>query len=152
MTGAAISQQVLQFVAEQIDTVPQLECLLLLYQHRSRIWIAEEVAARIYISPQVAREILEMLHRRGLIAAEGDPPRYRFHPGGAVSAYSNSRRVSGSSSHTLYAPGGAASEELIGQVAGEYQRHLVPLATFIHSKAPASVREFARAFDLKKER
>jgi hypothetical protein len=128
MTGAAISQQVLQFVAEQIDTVPQLECLLLLYQHRSRIWIAEEVAARIYISPQVAREILEMLHRRELIAAEGDPPRYRFHPGGA------------------------ASDELIGQVAGEYQRHLVPLATFIHSKAPASVREFARAFDLKKER
>lgn len=128
MTGAAISQQVLQFVAEQIDTVPQLECLLLLYQHRSRIWIAEEVAARIYISPQVAREILETLHRRGLIAAEGDPPRYRFDPGGA------------------------ASEELIGQVAGEYQRHLVPLATFIHSKAPASVREFARAFDLKKER
>lgn len=128
MTGAAISQQVLQFVAEQIDTVPQLECLLLLYQHRSRIWIAEEVAARIYISPQVAREILETLHRRGLIAAEGDPPRYRFDPGGA------------------------ASDELIGQVAGEYQRHLVPLATFIHSKAPASVREFARAFDLKKER
>lgn len=128
MTGAAISQQVLQFIAEQIDTVPQLECLLLLHQHRSRVWIAEEIAARVYISPQVAREILETLQRRGLIASEGDPPRYRFNPGGP------------------------ASDELIGQVASEYQQRLVPLATFIHSKAPASLREFARAFDLKKER
>ena len=128
MTGAAISQQVLQFIAEQIDTVPQLECLLLLHQHRNRVWIADEIAAWIYISPQVAREVLETLQRRELIASEGDPPRYRF------------------------SPGGTASDELIAEVASEYQRHLVRLATFIHSKAPASVREFARAFDLKKER
>lgn len=128
MTGAAISQQVLQFVAEQIDTVPQLECLLLLHQRRGQVWIADDIAARIYISPQVAREILETLQRRGLVASEGDPPRYRFNPGGP------------------------ASDELIEQVASEYQRQLVPIATFIHSKAPASVREFARAFDLKKER
>lgn len=128
MTGTAISQQVLQFIAEQIDTVPQLECLLLLYQHRNHVWIADEIAARIYISPQVAREVLETLQRRELIASEGDPPRYRFNPGGT------------------------ASDELIGEVASEYQRHLVRLTTFIHSKAPASVREFARAFELKKER
>jgi hypothetical protein len=128
MTEPAISQHVLQFIAQQIDTVPQLECLLLLYEHDREAWIPEKVAARIYTSPPTARAILETLQRRGLVAADGDPPRYRFSPGGSV------------------------SRELVRDVAEEYQRNLVPIATFIHSKASASVREFARAFDLKKDR
>jgi hypothetical protein len=37
------------------------------------------------------------------------------------------------------------------EVAAAYRRHLVQLATFIHSGASPAVREFARAFDLKKE-
>lgn len=128
MTGPAIPQHVLHFIAQQIDTVPQLECLLLLHERDSRAWAPEEVAARIYISQQDARGILEALLRRGLVQATGEPPRYAFNPGGA------------------------ASRDLMNDVAREYQRHLVPIATFIHSKASASVREFARAFDLKKDR
>ena len=80
------------------------------------------------ITPSAARGILEALLRRGLIRVEGEPPRYTFNPSGP------------------------ASPELMSDVAREYQRHLVPIATFIHSKASASVREFARAFDLKKDR
>jgi hypothetical protein len=128
MTGPAIPQHVLHFIAQQIDTVPQLESLLLLHERYSHAWAPEEVAARIYISQQDARAILETLLRRGLLLAEGEPPRYTFNPGGA------------------------ANSELMSEVAREYQRHLVPIATFIHSKASASVREFARAFDLKKDR
>jgi hypothetical protein len=128
MTEPAISQQVLQFIAEQIDTVPQLECLLLLHQDDSRDWLADDIAARIYISRDTASAILQTLERRRLVASEGDPPRYRIRPGGVV------------------------SRELIAEVARTYQRHLVPVATFIHTKASASVREFARAFDLKKDR
>lgn len=128
MTGPAIPQHVLHFIAQQIDTVPQLESLLLLHERHSHAWAPEEVAARIYISHQDARAILETLLRRGLLLAEGEPPRYTFNLGGA------------------------ANSELISEVAREYQRHLVPIATFIHSKASASIREFARAFDLKKDR
>lgn len=128
MTEPAISQHVLQFVAQQIDTVPQLECLLLLYEYHDEAWIPDRVAARIYTSPQAARAILETLHRRGLLVAQGEPPRYRFDPGGSV------------------------SRELVRDVAEAYQKHLVRIANFIHSKASASVREFARAFDLKKDR
>ena len=128
MTEPAISQQVLQFIAEQIDTVPQLECLLLLHQYEARSWLPEEVAARIYISRDTAQGILETLQRRGLAVAEGDPARYRF------------------------TSGNSGSQALVAEVAGSYQRYLVPIATFIHSKGSASVREFARAFDLKKDR
>ena len=45
-----------------------------------------------------------------------------------------------------------ASGEVMAEVAASYRRHLVPLATFIHSRASTAVREFARAFDLKKDR
>lgn len=128
MTEPAIPQQVLQFIAGQIDTVPQLECLLLLHQDDSRSWLADDVAARIYISRETARVILQTLERRHLITSDGDPPRFRF------------------------SPTEVTSRELVAEVAGTYKRHLVPIATFIHSRASASVREFARAFDLKKDR
>jgi DNA-binding IclR family transcriptional regulator len=128
MTDPIISQQVLQFIADQIDSVPQLECLLLLHQYDARSWMREEVAARIYISSASAQGILETLLRRGLVSAEGTPVRYRY-------------RSSEIATHAL-----------VAEVARTYQRHLVPIATFIHSKGSVSVREFARAFDLKKDR
>ena len=128
MTAPAIPSHVLQFVAEHIDTVPELETLLLLREGETRTWSEDEVAARVYVSRAVARGILEALRRKHLIVAQGEPPHYRYQPEQAGKA------------------------ELIGEVATAYRLHLVPMATFIHSKAPASVREFARAFDFKKDR
>lgn len=128
MTSSDIPQNVLQFVAEKIDTVPQLEALLLLREDEMRRWSEVEIAARVYVSRETARSVLEALQRRSLIAAEGDPPLYRYNP-----------RQDG-------------SRVLLCEVAIAYRRHLVPMATFIHSKASASVLEFARAFDLKKDR
>lgn len=128
MTSPDISRNVLQFVAEKIDTVPQLEALLLLREDETRRWSEVEIAARVYVSRETAHSILEALQRRYLIVAEGDPQRYRYNPG-----------------HD-------GSRELLCEVATAYRRHLVPMATFIHSKASASVLEFARAFDLKKDR
>ena len=45
-----------------------------------------------------------------------------------------------------------ASGERIAEVAAVYARKLVQVATFIHSRGSSAVREFARAFDLKRER
>jgi hypothetical protein len=72
---------------------------------------------------------MRTLQRRQLIHADGaNPLRYRYNPAWDKTGV------------------------LMAQVATEYRRHLVAMATLIHSKAPSSVREFARAFDLKKER
>ena len=38
------------------------------------------------------------------------------------------------------------------QVAATYRRNIARVATLIHEKTSSSVREFARAFDLKKDR
>lgn len=128
VSSTEIPPQVLQFVAEKIDTVPQIEALLLLWENPAQSWSAAQIASRVYVEQDVAKLILEALRRRQLITTEGDPPLYR---------YSRDWDTSG---------------DLMHQVATEYRRHLVQLATFIHSGASSSVREFARAFDFKKER
>jgi hypothetical protein len=129
MTSSEIPARVLQFLAERIDTVPQLEALLLLWEDPRRLWSEEELAGRIYVGRAVAATILQSLQRQQLVAAESAAAvRYRYNP--------------------QWDPSG----EVMPEVAAAYRRHLVPLATFIHSRASTAVREFARAFDLKKDR
>ena len=129
MTSQEIPARVLQFLAERIDSVPQLEALLLLWENPQRLWSEEELAGRIYVGRAVAATILQSLQRQQLVAAESAAAvRYRYNP--------------------QWDPSG----EVMPEVAAAYRRHLVPLATFIHSRASTAVREFARAFDLKKDR
>lgn len=128
-TSPEIPARVLQFLAERIDTVPQLEALLLLWESPQRLWSEEELAGRIYVDRPVAATILQALQRQQLITAESGPvARYGYNP--------------------QWDPSG----EVMPEVAAAYRRHLVQLATFIHSRASTAVREFARAFDLKKDR
>lgn len=129
MNSPQIPANVLQFIAERIDTVPQLEALLLLWESPQRTWTEEELAGRIYVSRQVAAQTLQALQRQSLVIAElQESPRYRYDP--------------------QWDPTG----QVMPEVAAAYRRHLVQLATFIHSRASTAVREFARAFDLKKDR
>jgi hypothetical protein len=129
MTSPEIPARVLQFLAERIDTVPQLEALLLLWENPQRLWSEEELAARIYVGRQVAAATLQALQRQQLVIAEPESVvRYRYNP--------------------QWDPSG----EVMPEVAATYRRHIVQLATFIHSRASTAVREFARAFDLKKDR
>jgi len=129
MTSADIPARVLQFLAERIDTVPQLEALLLLWENPQRLWSEEELVARVYVSRPVAAQILQALQRQLLVTTE-----------------------SAQATHYRYNPQWDPSGEVMPEVASAYRRHLVQLATFIHSRASTAVREFARAFDLKKDR
>lgn len=119
------SADVDQFILEEIDTVPQLEALLLLWNSRPRTWALAELSASLYISTEATLAILEPLQRRGLISLD--------EKGG--SAYSSSHR-----------------DPLIAAVDRTYRRELVRISRMIHSNASAAVREFARAFRLKKDR
>lgn len=123
-----IPQDVLQFVTENIDSVPQLEALLLMREENARTWSDQDIAARTYITIGAARDILNALHRRNLVVAETNPVQYR------------------------YRPPDDGGKDPVAQVAAAYRKHLVQMATLIHSKASAPVLEFARAFELKKDR
>lgn len=119
-----IGAEVDRFILEEIDSVSQLEALLLLWNTRPRRWKLDDLAAALYISAEAAKSILDPLERRGLLASD-EAGSYAYRPGGR--------------------------EALVRAVDNAYRRELVRISRMIHSKAPASVLEFARAFRFKKK-
>jgi hypothetical protein len=128
MIPPGVPAEVLEFVGNKINSVPELETLLMMSDQPQRIWTAADIVSRIYVRDDRASGILELLQRRGLVTFEDQPPGYRFSP------VDQDERA------------------LIALVARTYRSNIVALTTFIHERASASVMEFARAFDLKKER
>ena len=114
-----------RFIEDEIDTVPQLEALLLLWKSRPRSWRLIDLAAALYVSTEATKNIVEPLERRNLIATNG-------------------------SGDYSYVPG--ERDALIDAVDQTYRRELIRISRMIHAKAPSAVREFARAFIFKKER
>jgi predicted DNA-binding transcriptional regulator len=113
-----------RFVQQEIDTVPQLEALLLIWKARPKCWRLDELAAALYISAEAAKDVVEPLERRGLLTSQEG--QYTYCAG--------------------------SNDELIAVVDLTYRRELIRITRMIHSKAPAAVREFARAFLFKKDR
>jgi hypothetical protein len=128
MNAPVIPVRVIEFLAENIDSVPQLEALLLLWQAPSNQWSVEELAVRLYVSKEEAAAIIRALQMRALIVSDGQPNTYR------------------------YSADWDASGTLMAEVAHAYRHNLIDITKFIHSRASSAVRAFARAFDLKKDR
>lgn len=116
-----------QFLLEQIDTVPHLEALLLLWNRRPRAWSVDEMAKALFLTPDAARDLLDNLARQRLIVADSVTGNYRHQPD-------------------------PQTDGLLALVDSAYRHELVRISRLIHSKPPAAVREFAKAFRLKKER
>ena len=118
-----------QFIHENIDSVPHLESLVLLWNSRPVGWTEAELSSRLYIHPEQVKTVLRDLIRLQIVQEiAGPPPKFSYH--------SRSRE----------------QDELMHQVDGAYRRDLVRISTMIHSKASSPVREFAKAFRFKKDR
>ncbi len=117
-----------QFLRDHIDTVPHLEALLLLWNSRPKEWSVEEMAKGLFLPPEAAKEILEDLLRQHLIV-----------------------HISGSYEAFRYEPQ-PDEDKLIAAVDSTYRKELIRISRLIHSKPSAAVREFARAFRIKKDR
>lgn len=130
MSEATVSEEeVYRFILHQIDSVPQMEALLLLWESRPKQWPEDEIAKRLYVAPDLARNILQDLVRRRVLAAGAQSPkRYRYE----------------SKSEAL--------DHLVEAVVATYRSDLVRVSTFIHTKASSAVRDFAQAFKFTKER
>jgi hypothetical protein len=126
--GGEIPAHVLRFLEANIDSVPQLETLLMMFEQQDRGWLVADVASRNYTTEQRASETLNALERRGLVTAQGLPANFRFDP--------TREDV----------------QAVVADLARCYQKNLSRITTYIHSKPSASITEFARAFDLKKDR
>jgi hypothetical protein len=122
------SGEVDRFIAEQIDTVPHLEALLLLWNSRPKAWTVSEMAHALYVHPELAHNILQELLLKNLIQETGT--------GGNSYAYQSSDTRDG----------------FMMQLDMTYRRDLIRVTRMIHAKAPSALSEFARAFRFTKEK
>lgn len=126
--GSPTREQIDRFVVDNIDTVPQLEALLLMWRNQPRQWTSDQVARNLYISTELANVELHHLEQNGLISIAPESSEAY----GLNLEPENRRQML------------AALEEM-------YRRELVRISNLIHAKAPRSMRDFASAFRFKKE-
>ncbi|MBA2409910.1 MAG: hypothetical protein H0V62_09115 [Gammaproteobacteria bacterium] len=127
MAESLIPHDFEDFVLQTLDSVAQLEALLLLRDHRAEEWSADMVAARLYIRAEETLSWLERLCGNGLLTSNsGSPLLYR------------------------YQPRSTALEQTVDRLVDVYAKQLVPVTHLIHSKPRTRVQEFADAFKLRK--
>ena len=115
-----------RFVATHINSVEQLEVLLLLRRGQQTTWNADDVNREIRSSvPAVAMRLLD-LAKHGLLITNDDQFRY--------------------------GPNDPGIDALIGRLADLYRERSVAVITLIYSPAVDDLQAFADAFKLRKDR
>ena len=124
MSDESLPAEVREFLARHIDSIAQLEALLLLRSAPDTAWNAQGTAERLYIDEKEAWETLVHLATQGFLTQ--DAGGYKFAP---------------------------QSEEMsrtVGLLADHYKRQLIPITNLVHTK-PRRIRQFADAFKLKRD-
>ena len=124
---SGLPEDVHRFLYHNIDSVEQLEVLLLLRQGPERGWTADEVARRLYSHPSSILHRLSSLAGRGLLR-ELEPACYQ------------------------YAPRSADLHDTVSRVADCYRERRVAVITLIASKPIENVRAFSDAFRIRRKK
>lgn len=123
----SISDAVRRFVLTSLPTVPHLETLLLLWREPGAGWSAEQIAARLYVTPGVAEALADELCAAELLQCSGEPRRYR--------SRAEQPELTG----------------LIEEVELTYRTHLRAVTALIHSRADHQAARFAQAFSWRRK-
>jgi hypothetical protein len=124
MPGSPIPRHIDQFIASHIDSVGELEALLLLRASGAPLEAAQ-IAQRLYTGETETIEMLNRLCRGGLLVCSGKVYKYE-----------------------------CRTEELarmVDELAELYRHQLIPITNRIHAKS-RRIRQFADAFRFKKDR
>ena len=129
MTDKIIPEDIEQFIYEKIDSVAEMEALLLLRGNPETWWSIASLAKRLYIEEEQTAKIVDHLCREGLLTiSSNEQPSCR------------------------YQPKSLELQNSVDRVAKMYTKHLVPVSNLIHSKPRVRVQEFADAFRLRKDK
>ena len=123
--GNDIPPDIRAFIVQRIDSVVQLELLLLLHANAARSWSADEIARELRIEASAAQEQLDLLTSRGLL-----------------------QLVDASARRFEYASSNADQNATMTRLAAEYANRRVTMISFIYSKPTDTLRSFADAFRL----
>jgi hypothetical protein len=128
MTREFIPADITEFIIEKIDSVAQLEALLLLRNSPEEKWSVHVLSKRLYIDEKETDEVLAHLQAHGFAIRKTDePPLYKYQP--------SSTRL----------------QEMVDRLSEVYSKHLVPVTNLIHAKPKSRVQQFADAFKFRKD-
>ena len=126
MQESGVPAPVRRFIAGHIESVGQLEVLLLLRAAADKAWTTDEVARAVVTQHASAAGWLEQLRGHGLLGR--DDGRY------------------------IYAPPTREVERAIDDLAESYAKYRVAVIGLIFSKPSEQVRDFPEAFRLRRPR
>lgn len=123
MADQYVSDELRSFILKRIDSVAQIEALLLIRSDPRSQWNATRLAKRLYISELEAAEALSRLCTSELLTCVDE----------------------------IYRLEGVPEENLalIEQLLRVYSHHLIPITNLVHSK-PRRIGSFADAFKFRK--
>ena len=124
MADEPVPDDVRDYILNHIDSIVQLEALMLLRAHPAQSWDIAKIARRLYVSQADVSEAVGCLVSDGAVAFEQETFSYRPPP---------------------------EIDALIDRVAAAYRRHLIPVTNLIHTK-PSRISQFADAFKFRRDR
>lgn len=127
--GPGLPTQVRTLIVERISSVVQVEVLLLLHADRARVWSAADVATQLRIDPAGADAQLAGLVAQGLI-----------------------QRVDGPAANPEYQYVASPHDAAVAELAQAYNDLRVSVISLIYSKPSDTLKTFADAFRIRKEK
>lgn len=121
-----VPERAQHLIRQAIDSVAELEALLLLRETADQWWTVDATSGRLYVSRAIAADALGALARRGFL--EETPEGYRYDPASTKLA------------------------EDVSVLAEAYSASLIEVTHLIHSKPSSRVQDFARAFRFRRDR
>lgn len=129
MGEEAIKPRVKQFITDHIESVMQLEVLLLVAAQPGRVWTSNELAQELRIDEAWVDGQLRAMATSGLVSMEeASPPRFR------------------------YDPRTAELGQAVAELAQAYADRRVTVIGMIFSKPVDKLRTFADAFRIRKDK
>ena len=124
MSDDPIPEDIREYILNHIDSIAQLEALLLLRAHPGESWDVVRISRRLYVSEPEVSDALARLISGGIVGFKDNT--FSYSPAADI-------------------------RELIEGVAATYARHLIPVNNLIHSK-PSRINQFADAFKFRRDR
>lgn len=129
MSDSGFSKELDHFIAAEVNSLEQLEILLLLSGNPHKWWTANGVYDVVKSSPQSVQDRLNEMVGKGILRKETDSEtRYQF----------------GSTEGIIW--------NTINELREAYKERPVKVVQAIYSKPPDAVKEFAKAFQLRKDK
>jgi hypothetical protein len=128
--STSIPPRVRQFIADHIDSVMQLEMLLLVAAQPQRAWTAKDLADLLRIDPAWVDSQLRAMAAGGLVTEQADPPPPAFR----------------------FEPRSAELSQAVDELARTYADRRVTVIGLIFAKPIDKIRSFADAFRIRKDK